>query len=48
MVLELMNEIACAGYVCVRGFDGLTKAPKPLVGRLHLQAGKAKGASADA
>lgn len=29
-----------AGYVCVRGFDRETRAPKPLVHRLHFQAAK--------
>jgi hypothetical protein len=35
------------GYVCVRGFDRTSRAPKPLATRLHLQATKSpnKGAA---
>jgi len=29
-----------AGYVCVRGFDQKTKAPRPLMARLHFPASK--------
>lgn len=29
-----------AGYVCVRGFDQKTRAPRPLMARLHLPASK--------
>ena len=29
-----------AGYVCVRGFDQKTRAPRPLMARLHFPASK--------
>ncbi|KAG0575771.1 hypothetical protein KC19_5G029900 [Ceratodon purpureus] len=47
MTAEEIQACFWRGYVCVRGFDRSTRAPKPLVGRLHLQAGKAKGANMD-
>lgn len=28
------------GYVCVRGFDRATRAPRPLMARLHFPASK--------
>ncbi|KAL8152907.1 hypothetical protein V2J09_010667 [Rumex salicifolius] len=31
------------GYVCVRGFDQTTRAPRPLMARLHYSAFKSKG-----
>lgn len=41
---RLIQLVLCcmggAGYVCVRGFDRETRAPKPLVHRLHFQAAK--------
>lgn len=29
-----------AGFVCVRGFDQKSRAPRPLMARLHLSASK--------
>lgn len=29
-----------AGFVCVRGFDHKTRAPRPLIARLHFPASK--------
>jgi hypothetical protein len=29
-----------AGFVCVRGFDRATRAPRPLYARLHFPASK--------
>lgn len=34
--LEQMN----AGFVCVRGFDRASRAPRPLYARLHFPASK--------
>ncbi|KAL2345178.1 hypothetical protein Fmac_006463 [Flemingia macrophylla] len=31
------------GYVCVRGFDRETRAPRPLLARLHFKSNKGKG-----
>ncbi|KAH9621090.1 hypothetical protein KSS87_014532 [Heliosperma pusillum] len=31
------------GYVCVRGFDQKTRAPRPLMARLHFPASRARG-----
>ena len=30
----------CAGFVCVRGFDRISRAPRPLYARLHFPASK--------
>jgi hypothetical protein len=38
-LLEKLLKIL-AGYVCVRGFDQKTRAPRPLKARLHFPASK--------
>lgn len=43
---EMTNKFPCglihllAGYVCVRGFERKTRAPRPLMARLHFPASK--------
>ncbi|KAG0486928.1 hypothetical protein HPP92_009023 [Vanilla planifolia] len=40
-VLLESKKTGIAGFICVRGFDHLTRAPKPLLARLHFPASKA-------
>lgn len=35
-----VNQNGSAGFVCVRGFDQKTRAPRPLMARLHFPASK--------
>ncbi|KAG0485235.1 hypothetical protein HPP92_009314 [Vanilla planifolia] len=38
---EDIQQCFWRGFICVRGFDRLTRAPKPLLARLHFPASKA-------
>ncbi|XP_038986612.1 protein ROS1A isoform X2 [Phoenix dactylifera] len=41
LTTEEIQQCFWRGFVCVRGFDRKTRAPKPLYARLHLPASKA-------
>ncbi|EHA8586973.1 protein ROS1A-like [Cocos nucifera] len=41
LTTEEIQQCFWRGFVCVRGFDRRTRAPKPLYARLHLPASKA-------
>lgn len=38
-MLNLKHKYS-AGFVCVRGFERATRAPRPLIARLHFPASK--------
>ncbi|KAJ8754087.1 hypothetical protein K2173_001985 [Erythroxylum novogranatense] len=40
MTTEAIQQCFWRGYVCVRGFDQKTRAPRPLMARLHFPASK--------
>ncbi|PKU80819.1 protein ROS1A [Dendrobium catenatum] len=41
LTTEVIQQCFWRGFVCVRGFDRVTRAPKPLYARLHFPASKA-------
>ncbi|XP_008807511.2 protein ROS1A isoform X1 [Phoenix dactylifera] len=41
LTTEVIQQCFWRGFVCVRGFDRITRAPKPLYARLHFPASKA-------
>lgn len=40
LLTVLTRKLQFAGFVCVRGFDRKTRAPRPLMARLHFPASK--------
>ncbi|CAN6452359.1 unnamed protein product [Victoria cruziana] len=40
MTTERIQHCFWRGFVCVRGFDQKTRAPRPLMARLHFPASK--------
>ncbi|CAL1373073.1 unnamed protein product [Linum trigynum] len=43
LTTEQIQQCFWKGFVCVRGFDRETRAPRPLLARLHFPASKMKG-----
>jgi hypothetical protein len=38
--IDFIFVFTCAGFVCMRGFDRKSRAPRPLYPRLHFPASK--------